>query len=104
MAPPVESVIWPVIVARKSCPSNQAQEDNSSSADATLTSFPFGTIISERLLFWTDSERFHLSVKIAALQAQQLGGAGDIAVGFFQLLQDVLALHGLAQLLQTSEA
>src|SRR5579862_5432755 len=99
MAPPVESVTWPVIVARKSCPSNRAQDENSSTAEATLTSFPLALILSDLLFFWTDSERFHLPVKITAFQAEQFGRAGDVAISLFQLLEDVFALHGFAQLL-----
>ena len=35
-----------------------------------------------------------------ALQAQHVGGAGDVALGLLELLEDVIALGRLADLMQ----
>ena len=51
-----------------------------------------------------DPQRLHFAIEVAALQAEQFGGAGDVAVGLFELLEDVLALGGFADFLQAAEA
>src|SRR5665213_1523892 len=58
-----------------------------------------GTLFLER-----DAEGLHLAVEMAALQAQHFGGAGYVAFGFFELLQNVIALGGLTDVLQAAEA
>src|SRR5580765_7036390 len=58
----------------------------------------------ERLLLRPDSQRLHFAVKIAALQAQQLRRPRHVAVGFLEFFEDVLALDGFADLLQTAES
>ena len=50
-----------------------------------------------------DSQGFHLAVQVAALEAQQFGGAGDVAVGLFEGLQDVITLLRLAEFQQAAE-
>src|SRR5580693_3553323 len=50
-----------------------------------------------------DTQRLHLAIKIAALQAQQFRGFRDIAFGLIQRFQDVFALGGGADVVQTSE-
>ena len=45
-------------------------------------------------------QRFHFAVEMSALKAQQLGGVADVAAGFFNLLEDVFALVGVAGLLK----
>ena len=47
-----------------------------------------------------DSEGFHFPVKMAALQAEGFGGAGDVALVFLQLAQDIIALVSGAGFLQ----
>ena len=39
-------------------------------------------------------QSLHLSIEVAALQAQRFGGAGDVAAGLFEFLEDVLAFLG----------
>jgi len=48
-----------------------------------------------------NSERLHLAVEVAALQAQNLGRAADVALVFFELAQDVVALISGARLLES---
>src|SRR5580658_2922901 len=48
------------------------------------------------LFLWPDPQRLHLPIKITPLQPQQLRRPRHIAVGLFQLLQNILALHGFA--------
>src|SRR5579863_10678698 len=55
------------------------------------------------LFLGPDPQRLHLSIKIAALQAQKLRGTRHVSVGLFQLFEDVLALHRLADLLEAAE-
>ena len=52
-----------------------------------------------RLLPNADSQRLHLAIEVAALQAEQLGGAADIVAGFLNFLQNELAFVGVAGLL-----
>ncbi len=40
---------------------------------------------------------------MAPLQAQHVGGAGDVAFGLVQLLHDVIAFSGFADLVKTPE-
>jgi hypothetical protein len=53
------------------------------------------------LLAHTDAEGLHFAVKVAAFEAKQLCGVADVAAGFFDLLEDVLALISVACLLQS---
>src|SRR5438270_12849684 len=55
------------------------------------------------LLFRRDSQSLHLPVKVAALQAQHLGGAADVAMVLVERLEDVVALIGVARLVQRGE-
>ena len=50
--------------------------------------------------FGVDAEGFHFAVEMAALEAEDFRGAADIAMGVFQLAQDVVAFVGFACLLQ----
>ena len=52
------------------------------------------------LLADADAEGFHLAVEMAALEAEQFGGMAYVVAGFFNLLEDVFALVGVAGLLQ----
>jgi len=52
------------------------------------------------LLADADAQGFHFAVEMAALEAEQLGGVADVVAGFFNLFEDVLALVGIAGLLQ----
>ncbi len=53
-----------------------------------------------RLLAYADAERLHLAVEMAALKAEQLRGAAHVVARLFDFLEDVLALVGVARLLQ----
>jgi len=53
-----------------------------------------------QLLAHADPQRFHLAVEMAAFEAEQLGGVADVVAGFFNLLEDVFALVGVAGLLE----
>src|ERR1019366_7246672 len=55
-------------------------------------------------LLGRDPQRLHLAVQVRALQAQHVGGAGDVALGLVELLEDVVALGRLADLMQAAEA
>ncbi|SRR5678815_5077234 len=55
------------------------------------------------LFFCCDSESLHLAVEVAAFKAQDLSGPAYVAVIFVQLLQDVVALVGVAGLMQSRE-
>jgi len=48
-----------------------------------------------------NSQRLHLAVEVAALQAQNLGRAADVALVFFELAQDIVALISGARLLES---
>src|SRR5437762_287196 len=37
-----------------------------------------------------DTERFHFAVEVAALEAQDFGGAADVAVVFFESAEDIV--------------
>src|ERR1035437_637497 len=52
----------------------------------------------------SNPQGLHLAVQVTALQAQQLGRAGHVPAGLLQLLEDVLALGGFANLLQAAGA
>src|ERR1700733_13026972 len=49
------------------------------------------TPASTPLLFGSDSQGFHLAVKMAALQAEDFGGAGYVAVILIERFEDVVA-------------
>src|ERR1039457_5395637 len=51
-----------------------------------------------------DAQRLHLAIQIAPLQAQQFGGARDVPVRLFELLENVVALRRLADILQAAES
>src|SRR5262245_13125770 len=55
-------------------------------------------------LFRPNPQGPHLPIQVTALQAEQLGGAGDVPVGFLELLEDIFALHCFTYLLKTAEA
>src|SRR5579864_1058983 len=60
--------------------------------------------LSRNLLFFgSDPQRLHFAVKIAALETEQFSGARYVPVGLFELLEDVIALHGFSHFLQTAE-
>ena len=52
------------------------------------------------LLAGGDAEGFHFAIEVAALEAEEFGGVADVVAGFFNLLEDVFALVGVAGLLQ----
>ena len=52
------------------------------------------------LLPYADPESLHLPIQVAALEAEELSGVAYVVAGFFNLLQDVLALIGVASLLE----
>jgi len=52
------------------------------------------------LLPHRNPQRFHFPVEVAALQPEQFGGAAHVIAGFLDLLEDELALVGVASLLQ----
>src|SRR5690348_4910379 len=52
------------------------------------------------LLLLRNSQRLHLAVKMAALQAQYLGGAAHVAVVLIEFFEDVITLVGGACLVQ----
>ena len=52
------------------------------------------TSSAEHLFLYRNPQRLHLAVHVAALQAQDFGGAADAALIFVELLQDVVALVG----------
>src|SRR5450755_2625067 len=56
-----------------------------------------------RLLLGRDPQRLHLPIKMAALQAQHFGGAGYVAVVLVEGFEDVVALVGVAGLMQGGE-
>ena len=65
-------------------------------------------VASDRLLFLParrrDAERAHLPVEIAALDAERVGGARDVAVLRGERAQDVVALEALARVVQRQRA
>ena len=58
---------------------------------------------SSTLLASGDAKRLHLAIKMASLEAQQLGGVADVVVSLFNFLENVFAFVGVARLLQTGE-
>src|SRR5262245_3201321 len=61
--------------------------------------------VSRPVLFLgTDAEGLPFAVEVAALQSEQLRGTRHVSAGFFQFLEDILALRGFPDLLQTAEA
>src|ERR1700689_3000805 len=64
---------------------------------STITPYPCP------LLFRRYPQRFHFPVKMAALQAEDLGGAAYVAVVLVKRFKDVIALVGVAGLVQGGE-
>src|SRR5258708_39330937 len=56
------------------------------------------------LFFGSDAQGLHLPIEMAALQAQQFGGARDVPSGLFEFLENVVALGRLTHFLQAAEA
>jgi len=52
------------------------------------------------LLTHADAEGLHFAIKMAAFEAEELRGVADIAARLLDFLEDVLALVGIARLLQ----
>ena len=52
------------------------------------------------LLADADAEGFHFAIEVAALEAEEFGGVAYVVAGFFNLLEDVFALVGVAGLLE----
>ena len=50
-----------------------------------------------------DAQRSHLAVKMAAFKPQQLRGVADVVARFFNLLENIFALIGVAGLLESRE-
>src|SRR5580692_994390 len=55
------------------------------------------------LLFRSDPQGFHLSIKVAALESQHFGGAAHVAVVLVECFEDVVALVGVTGLMQRGE-
>ena len=51
-------------------------------------------------LLYRNPQSLHLAIQVAALQAQDFGGAADVAVILVELFQDVVTLVGGAGLMQ----
>src|ERR1039457_4336072 len=62
-----------------------------------------GTLFPRTLFLGRDAQGLHLTIEMTALQAQKFRGAGHVALGFFELLEDVAALRGFAHVLQAAE-
>ena len=55
------------------------------------------------LFLGSDAQGFHLPVEMAALQTQEFGRARDVPPGFFEFLEDEVALIRLAGFVQGRE-
>ena len=55
------------------------------------------------LLAYSDAQSLHLSIEVAAFEAEKFGGAAHVVASFLDLLEDVVALIGVAGLLERGE-
>src|ERR1035437_9208603 len=67
------------------------------------TPVSFLSVGAGTLFLRCNAQGLHLAIEMTALQAQKFRGAGHVALGFFELLEDVAALRGFAHVLQAAE-
>src|SRR3954466_15705077 len=96
---PVKSEVVNAVAAVMAC-----RRERVCSIGMRVPPFRRADTVGNRLFFRSDSQRLHLAIEIAPLEPEQFGGPRHVAVGFFELLQDVLPLGGFADFLQAAEA